>query len=268
MLKSFLLDLLRSRSLIFELAKRDYKQQSQGSYLGLVWNYLQPLLFIAVLYSVFTLGFRSGGGQAEAEDMPFSIYLISGMVCWTYFSANLSSITNVIRSYSFLVKKVDFRLSILPIVKILSSFLPHLFLLVVALGLAAYQGVLPGWHTLQFIYYFFCMVALLLGLGWLTASTSVFVKDVSNIVAVITQFGFWLTPIFWKIENMPESIQWLLKLNPVYYLVTGYRDAIAGTHYFWQRPQESLMFWSVTLLFLIIGAVTFKKLKPHFAEVI
>lgn len=264
MLKGFVLDLIKSRGLILELAKRDYKQQNQGSYLGMVWNYLQPLLFITVLYSVFTLGFRSG----EAEDMPFSIYLVSGMVCWLYFSANLSSIGSVIRSYSFLVKKVDFRLSVLPIVRLLSSFPSHFFLLLVALALAAYQGIFPGWHTLQFIYYFFCMVILLLGLGWFTASTSIFVKDVSNVVSVITQFGFWLTPIFWQIENMPDKIQWILKLNPAYYLVTGYRDAITGAHYFWQRPEESLLFWSVTLLFLVLGAAVFKKLKPHFAEVI
>lgn len=264
MVKGFISDLYKSRSLILELARRDYKQQNQGSYLGMVWNYLQPLLFIAVMYSVFTLGFRS----SKAEGMPFSTYLVSGMVCWLYFSSNLSSITGVIRSYSFLVKKVDFRLSILPIVKILGSILPHIFLAFVALSLATYQGFAPGWHTLQFVYYYFCMVALLLGLGWLTSSTSVFVKDVSNIIAIITQFGFWLTPIFWKIENMPERIQWVLKLNPAYYLVTGYRDAVTGASYFWQRPEETALFWLVTLTLLIFGITVFKKLKPHFAEVV
>jgi len=265
-LKTFILDLIKSRSLIMDLAKRDYKQQNQGSYLGMVWNYLQPLLFVAVLYSIFTLGFRS---SAEVGDMPFSVYLVSGMICWLYFTANLTSITGVIRSYSFLVKKVDFRLSVLPIVKLVSSFFPHLVLLLITIGLALYQGIAPGLHTLQFIYYFFCMVALLLGLGWLVSSTSIFVKDVSNVVAIITQFGFWLTPIFWRIESMPENIHWILKLNPVYYLVTGYRDAITGAEYFWQRPLlETVSFWLVTLVFLVLGALVFKRLKPHFAEVI
>jgi lipopolysaccharide transport system permease protein/teichoic acid transport system permease protein len=263
-LKYFVLDLIRSRGLILELVKRDYKQQNQGSYLGVVWNYLQPLLFIVVIYSVFTLGFRS----SVSKEMPFSIYLVSGMVCWSYFSVNLSTITGSIRSYGFLVKKVDFRLSVLPIVKLLSSFLPHIFLLLFAIALAAYQGISPGWHTLQLVYYLFCMTMLLLGIGWLTSSTSIFIKDVSNVVTVVTQFGFWLTPIFWQIESMPEKIQWILKLNPVYYLVTGYRDAITGAHYFWQRPQETLLFWSITLMFLLLGALVFKKLKPHFAEMI
>ncbi|MFQ3323671.1 MAG: ABC-type polysaccharide/polyol phosphate export permease [Pseudomonadales bacterium] len=265
MFKGFVVDLIKSRELILDLVKRDYKQQHQGSYLGLLWNYLQPILFIAVLYTVFTLGLRTG---REIDSMPFSLYLISGMVCWLYFTANLTAITSVIRNYRFLVKKVDFRLSILPIVKLLSSLLPHAVLLLITIAIAIYNGILPGWHSLQLLYYYCCMVALLLGLGWLTSSTSLFVKDVSNLVALITQFGFWLTPIFWHIDSMPEKLQWILKLNPAYYLVTGYRDAITGNAFFWQRPQETLVFWAITLLLLVSGAMIFKKLKPHFAEVI
>jgi ABC-type polysaccharide/polyol phosphate export permease len=249
-----------------DLAKRDYRQKNQGSYLGMVWNYLQPLLFVAIMYGVFTLGFRA---VAVDNEMPFSIYLISGMVCWLYFSENLTSITGVINEYQYLVKKVDFRLSIFPIVKIISSLLPHLFLLGLAVFLAYLQGINPGMHSLQFIYYYLCTIVLVIGLGWLTSSTSVFVKDVSNIVGVITQFGFWLTPVFWRINSMPESIHWLLKLNPAYYLVSGYRDAFTGAQYFWQREySETLTFWLISLICLILGALVFKRLKPHFAEVV
>ncbi|MEH6557740.1 MAG: ABC transporter permease [Oceanicoccus sp.] len=266
MLRSFFADLWSSRELIIDLAKRDYRQQHKGSYLGLVWNYLQPLMFIAVLYTVFTLGLRTG--KDDMAGMPFSLYLVSGMVCWLYFTANLTAITSVIKSYRFLVKKVDFRLSIMPIVKLLSSLLPHTVLVVIAIAIAAYNGIAPGWHNVQFIYYFLCMAVLLLGLGWLTSSTSLFANDVSNIVAITTQFGFWLTPIFWHIDSMPEKVQWILKLNPAYYLVTGYRDALTGQYAPWNKPQEALIFWATTLFFLIVGATIFKKLKPHFAEVI
>jgi lipopolysaccharide transport system permease protein/teichoic acid transport system permease protein len=201
--------------------------------------------------------------------VPFSIYLLSGMVSWLYFSANLTAITGVLGTYSFLIKKVDFRLSILPIVKIISSLFPHLVLVFLTLVLAFYQGITPGLHTFQLLYYYVCMVTLLLGLGWLAASTSIFVKDVTNVVTVVTQFGFWLTPIFWRIESMPEKIQWILKLNPAYYFVTGYRDAVVGDVFFWQRPlQETFTFWVVTLTILALGAIVFKRLKPHFAEVI
>jgi len=129
------------------------------------------------------------------------------------------------------------------------------------------MGFLPTLHILQLVYYFGCMLILLAGLGWLTSSTSIFVKDVGNIVGVLVQFGFWLTPIFWRIEMMPEKIQTLLKLNPAYYLVTGYRDAVFSQRWFWERPYETLLFWVTTSIVAVLGVVVFKRLKPHFAEV-
>jgi ABC-type polysaccharide/polyol phosphate export permease len=265
MLYGFLRDMVRLKSVIFELAKRDYQQINQGSYLGFVWNYLQPLMHIALLYGVFTIGFRQGAVQ---DDLPFSLYLLSGMICWLYFSGNVASITGVIRSYSFLVKKVDFRLSVLPFVKLLSSLLPHVLLLVLLLVASAHSGFPLGLHTLQLLYYFLCMAALLVGLGWITSSATLFIPDVRNAVDIITQFGMWLTPLFWNVNIIPERYRWLTELNPLCYLVTGYRESLTGTHYFWQHPRETLIFWGMTLLLLAIGTVVYRRLKPHFAEVI
>ena len=263
MLLDFIKSIYRQRRLIWALAKRDYRQQNQGSLLGVAWNYLQPILFVTVLYSVFTFGFRSG---VEME-VSFGLYLISGMVCWLYFADNLAASPNIVRAFEFLVKKVDFRLSILPFVKFSSSLLPHVILTMLVVLIAASLGHAPTLHLFQIIYYYFCMLCLLSGLSWLTSSTSIFVKDVANIVNVSVQFGFWLTPIIWKIESMPERLQFFLKLNPAYYLVTGYREAILSQGWFWNRPYETLMFWGTTVIIVISGVVVFRKLKPHFSEV-
>ncbi len=266
LVKSGVKDLIYSRELMCELIRRDQQQQNQGSYFGWLWNYLQPMLFVFVLFSVFTLGFKEG---SDSDGLPFSIYLVSGVIPWIYFSSNLTAITGVIKSYSFLVKKVDFRLSLLPVVKIVGSFFPHLVLIGCTLLLCGGQGVDISWSILQLPYYYMCMVLLLLGAGWLTSSTSIFIKDISNVVSVVTQFGFWLTPIFWDIENMPENIQWLLQLNPAYYVVSGYRQSISGEYYFWQRDVgETVAFWGVTLVLLVLGSLVYRRLKPHFAEVL
>ncbi|MNZ97014.1 Teichoic acid translocation permease protein TagG [compost metagenome] len=265
MLLGFLRDTVRLKGVILELAKRDYQQINQGSYLGFIWNYLQPLLYIGVLYAVFTLGFRQGATQ---DGLPFGLYLLSGMICWLYFAGNLSSITGVIRDYGFLVKKVDFRLSVLPFVKLLSSLLPHILLLALLLIAAELSGIRLGLHTLQLIYYFLCMASLLVGLGWISSSASLFIPDIRNLVSIITQFGLWVTPIFWSVYQVPQSYQWLTGLNPVSYLVTGYRDSLTGARYFWERPQESLLFWGITLILLAVGTLVYRRLKPHFAEVV
>lgn len=259
----FFYDIFEKRSIIYELVKRDLQQQYMGSYLGVVWLFLQPLLFISILYAVFTMGFKTG----ISEEMPFSLYLVTGMVAWIHFSTNFSANTDVIRSYSFLVKKVDFRLSILPIVRMLSSLVAHMFLLIVAICLAWYQGYPPTLYTLQVFYYLSAMTALLLGLGWMTSSTSLFVKDVTKIVAVFVQFGFWLTPIFWNISTIPEKYRWLIELNPMLYIITGYRDSIVGQVAIWERG-NFIYFWCFSLICLYLGISIYRRLRPHFAEVI
>ena len=247
-----------------ELVKRDIQQKYMGSYLGLVWIFLQPLIFISILYFVFTFGLR----VANEVGVPFSVYLVSGIVAWLYFAENFGSTTYAISEYAFLVKRVDFRLSILPVVKIISSLVPHFFLVMLALTVAAFEGFHPTLYTLQLLYYLFALSVLVLGLGWLTSSTSLFVKDVANVVNVLVQFGFWITPVFWNINIIPEKYRWVIKLNPIDYIVTGYRDSIVGGIPFWEHVSETIYFWTVTSLLLLTGAIIFKRLRPHFAEVI
>ncbi len=142
--------------------------------------------------------------------------------------------TNSILDYSYLVKKVVFKVSVIPIIKILSALFIHLFFIVfIFLAFLAY-GYKPRLCNLQIIYYLFAMIVLVVGLSWITSSLVIFVKDVGQVVAMILQFGFWLTPIFWNIKMVPEKYQTLMKLNPVYYITEGlsqqlhFRDLVLG----------------------------------------
>lgn len=261
---NFLRDIYNKRSILYELARRDFQKQYMGSYLGFVWVYLQPLLFITVLYAVFTFGFRTGH---SAEGVPFAVHLITGMIAWFYIAENLNAGVNVIKSHSFLLKKVDFRLSMLPIVKLMSSFVPHLFFIFIAILVAILNGVYPSFYLLQLVYYFVAMLSLLLGMAWLTSSSNLFVPDISKVIGVIVTFGFWLTPIFWDLSQIPEKYQWIVQLNPAVYIVEGYRDSIINHIAFWEKPYQTLYFWIFTVLTLSLGIKIFQKLRPHFAEV-
>ncbi len=261
----FILELYDKRRVIYTLARRDFQNSYMGSYLGFAWTFLQPLIFISVINIVFTLGLKEGHG---VDDIPFVVYLTVGMIAWLYFSENLSSGARSIKDYSFLIKKIDFRLGILPIIKLLSSAITHIVMISCAIIVAAIHGYMPSIYLLQLIYYMAAMIFLLLGISWLTSSTSIFVKDIANMVSVVVKFGFWLTPIFWNINRIPVEYQWIIKLNPVCYIVTGYRDSIVSHIPFWEHPLESLYFWLITLIFIISGVFVFSKLRPHFAEVI
>jgi ABC-type polysaccharide/polyol phosphate export permease len=252
------------RNIVSMLGKRDLETHYKGTLLGGVWIFIQPLLFVTVIYAVFTLGLRAGRGG----DMPFSLYLIAGVIGWQYFAGLLSSMTGVMQSYSFLIKKINFRLSVLPLVKVYSALVPHVFLIVVAVGLAWFQGYAPSLHTLQFFYYLTAMTILAIGIGWITSSTNLFVSDVSKLISVVVQFGFWLTPIFWNVSRVPEKYQWIIKLNPMVYIVEGYRDSLVSNQWFWEKPGQAIYFWGLTIFILFLGMTVYRKLRPYFAEVV
>lgn len=264
-LNSFIRNIYSLRAVIIELAKRDFKSQYASSLLGIVWVYLQPLLFIVVIYSVFSYGFRT---KPVTDDTPYSVWLISGMIAWLFFASNLSSCSNIINQYSFLVKKVNFSLSVLPLVKLLSTYIPHISFIFITILIAIYNEVYPSLYALQIFYYLFAMSTLLIGINWLTSSTNVFIPDVSKLVTLIVQFGFWLTPIFWNKDQIPVDYHWVINLNPMAYIVNGYRDSLINNIGFWDRPTETAYFWITCLTLCVLGATVFKHLKPHFAEVI
>ncbi|NIM10845.1 MAG: ABC transporter permease [Candidatus Aminicenantes bacterium] len=263
-IKKFVGNIFQKKSAIYELAKREFQAQNRNTYLGIIWGYIQPLTYIVLLALVFTIGLRTNPGG----KVPFVVYLISGIIAWQFFSGTFSSLTGVVKSHSFLVRKGDFSLGILHIAKILSALIPHLALLTVTIIVCWFHGFLPGVYTLQLIYYLAAMSFLLLGLGWITSSTSIFVQDVSNVVTILTQFGFWFTPIIWNITRIPGKYQWIVKLNPMCYIVNGYRDSLIYKVPFWSKPYETLYFWIFTASVLLVGVVVFRKLKPHFGEVI
>jgi ABC-type polysaccharide/polyol phosphate export permease len=252
------------RYLLYQLTKRDFVQKYVESYLGLTWAIFEPLATTVILSIIFTFGFKSG----PVQDIPFFLYMFSGMVAFNYFSMATSEGTNVIRSYSFLVKKINFRLSILPIVKALSCTIFHVIMLGLLLITLLAYGYYPSIYWLQFIYYFFAMNVLVLGVSWLTSSISVFVPDVRHIVSICLQFLFYLSPIFWSIDNIPDEWAFLPKLNPMYYIINGYRDTFIYHKPFWIHLNETIYYWLVSLAFLFLGTFTFRRLRPHFADVV
>lgn len=263
-IKRFLHELYDNRSVILSLAKRNFHQKYFGSAFGFFWAFIEPLMFIGILYAVFTFGLR----VSLVSDTPFAVYLISGFVAWLYFANTLSTSSDTIAEYSYLVNNLGFRNSFLPIINIVGNLIPQMFLLVLAILVAWMHGFKPSFYTLQVLYYLFSMSVLLLGLSWLTSSTNLFVKDVAKLVGLIVQFGFWLTPVFWNASIVPERFQWLIKINPVFYIVRGYRESLIFEIPFWSHPADTLYFWIVTSLLLVAGISVYKKLEPHFGDVL
>ncbi|MCK5058013.1 MAG: ABC transporter permease [Candidatus Aminicenantes bacterium] len=260
----FLKGLYFNRKLILKMTKRDFRNKSLGSLLGILWSFIQPIIFILVIWCVFELGFKS----KPMGDFPFILWLASAMILWLFFADSFLSATNSVFEYSYLVKKVRFRVSMLPIVKILSALIVHLFFLVFLFLMFLIYGIIPGIYALQLIYYLFATIVLVLGLSWITSAINLFFRDISQIVQIILQIGFWFTPIFWSLVMIPEKYRFIFRLNPVYYLTMGYRDSMINKVWFWERPELTIYFWCFTLLVFAIGSIIFRRLRPHFADVL
>lgn len=263
-LAALILDIINNRKLLWQMTKRDFKQRYLGSYLGILWAFIQPTVTVLIFWFVFQVGFKS----QPVSNVPFILWLVCGMFPWFFISDGILSATNSVIESSFLVKKIVFRVEILPIVKIMSALVVHVFFVAVLFAMFAYYGYSVSIYNLQIIYYFFAMICLTLGISWLTSSLTVFLRDVGQFAAMILQFGFWFTPIFWSLKIIPEEYHFFLKLNPAYYLIEGYRQSFIYHEWFWQHVHQTAYFWSLTAIIAFIGAWCFKKLRPHFADVL
>jgi len=260
----FLKDIYKNRKLLLSLAKNEFKQRYLGNFLGIAWAFIQPTATILIFWFVFQVGFKS----QPVDNFPFILWLISGMIPWFFFSETLSLATNSVIANSFLVKKVVFRVSLLPIISILTTLVVHLFFIFFMFGMFIFYGYTPNIYWLQIFYYLFAMIILLLGLSWITSSVVVFFRDMGQIVAMVIQFGFWLTPIFWSIKTIPQKYHWIIELNPLVYIIDGYRNSLIYHKWFWQDMGMTTYYWTVTITIFILGSLTFKRLRPHFADVL
>lgn len=257
-------ELYQNRNLIINLSKNDFKTKYAGSYLGITWAFVQPVVTILVYWFVFQVGFRS----APMEDFPFVLWLIAGMIPWFFFNDAIINATNSLIEYSYLVKKVVFKVSVLPIVKIISAFYVHVFFIIIMNIIFWLYGYPPTLYSIQMLYYLLCTCCLVLGMTYATSAIVIFFKDLSQIINIFLQVGMWMTPILWQYDMVPAKYQWILKLNPMYYIVEGYRDTFINHVWFWERYNQTIYFWIVTTGVFLLGTIVFKRLKPHFADVL
>ena len=260
----FVREIFGKWSIIVQLVKNDLRNRFLATNLGILWAFLLPFFMIFVMRFVLQNGLKVG----NVGGYPFLAWLIPSQAVWTFFteSVSFSSITFI--EYSYLIKKVNFKISILPIVKILSTIFVHLLFLIVVIIVLIISKIQFSFYWFQFLYYLFSLFVLLLGLSWLLSSLTVFIRDITQLVQIVLSFGMWLTPIFWDINSMKGKFKYVLMANPMTYITEGYRKSFIYHTPFWDNPFWSLYFWGFTLIILLLGIFVFKKLKPHFADVL
>lgn len=262
--------LWKNRDLTRQFAVRYFLTRYRGTYLGVVWALIFPLLMLLVYTFVFTYVLSARSTVLEETRPQYAVWLFCGMAVFGLFSATVMRGCGLVLENPQFVTKVVFPLEILPVANLGASLIyTAIELTLVVLGVAVFY---KSFHATIFLLplALLPMMAISLGVSWFLASLTVFVRDVANIaVIVISQFLFFLTPIFWKkeklLETMPE-LEWMVNLNPLAGIVENARRcSLQGVSLDWTSWATSMVFGIVLMQ---LGYAWFMKSKRGFADVI
>ena len=257
-----------NRFLLGQLVRRNFEARFKGSYLGLVWSFVQPLMMLAVYTFVFTFVLKAKFG-VPIEDTrmgAFAIIMFCGMSVFNIFSDTVNSCATIINSNSNLVKKVVFPLELLPLSQAVVCFIFGLIWFFLLLF-----GVIFILHSLSLralllpvmlvpLFLFSC------GCGFIVSAFGVYIRDLPYMIGVILQILFFMTPIFYSVKSVPEKFQIFLYLNPLCEMVEQTRIV-----FLYGAPPNWLyvgILWAGSLLVLHFGFLLFRKLKKGFADVL
>jgi len=240
----------------------DFKRQYLGTALGGFWGVINPIVMTALYCLVFELGLK-----AKADSgVNFSYWLMAGIIPYFYFSEALGKGTSSFVEYGYLIKKMVFRFSFIPLFKIFSSFLIHLFFILLVLGLSLFFGQKFNISFFGLCYFSFCLIALVIPICYLTASIQVFLRDVAQIVGIILQLLFWGTPIFWSSNIIPEKYMFINHVNPLFYIVDGYRNSFIWGKQLSVDSVGTMVFWCEVVCLSFISLFFYRRLSRHFTD--
>ena len=265
-------ELWRSRELIGNLVRRDLKVRHRGTFLGMLWSLATPLLTVGLYYVVFKviLGAHPVADHArpDANDVPFAIYFFAGLTIWNFFGNSVGNAAGSVVGSGYLLNKVYFPRSILPLSIVLSSLVTFGFELAVLMVTVLLIVGLPSLQLLWIPLILAVAALLSYGLALLLSTLTVFLRDVAHFVGVFLQLWFWGTPIIYSLQFVAarEGLHRALELNPMTGVVVSFRNVVVLNH----PPSFGLLAYdaAVGLVLLGLGAYVFARSQRLFSEIV
>lgn len=245
------------RELLKTNIKKEIRGKYKGSWLGVLWTFLNPLLMLAVYAFVFPYILR-----VNVDN--YTIFMIVALIPWNFFTTAIQSGTGSVVANGNILKKVYFPREIIPISITTSQSVNFLITCIIMAVFIIFSGVGFSAHVLLFPLLVLIQYILILGLTFILSALTVFVRDIDHFVSVILMLGFYATPIVYQGEMLPKKFQIFLKLNPMAQLVEAYRSIL----YYHRMPDMTmLIIWGLgSVAILVIGYLIFKKLEKSFVE--
>lgn len=250
-------ELYQYRELLKTNVQKEIRGKYKGSFLGVLWSFLNPLLMVLVYALVFPYIMRTNVDN-------YLVYLITGVIPWNFFTTCITTGCNCVWINGGIIKKVYFPREILPISVVAAGLINFLISCIIILLFVLFGGIGFSIQLLWLPLIAIIQSALSLGLLFILSAINVYVRDIEYLVGFLLNLLFYATPILYTVDMFPESIRWVLYLNPMTTIIESYRNVF----YYQQSPAlTSLMIvFAVSFMILIIGYLIFKKLERGFAE--
>ncbi|MEC1750649.1 ABC transporter permease [Bacillus mojavensis] len=257
--------------LILRLAAYETKSKYQMNYLGVLWQFLNPLIQMLAYWFVFGIGIRKSSEMITGVgEVPFIIWMLAGLIPWFFISPTILDGSNSVYKRINMVAKMNFPISSLPSVAIAANLFSYFVMLAFYVIVLLAFGIYPNLQWLEYIYYLFCMIVFMFAFSLFNSTISVLIRDYQFLLQSVTRLLFFLLPIFWDISTQlgdkhPALLN-LIKLNPLFYIIDGFRNSFLGGSWFFEDAPYMLYFWAFTLLLLTVGSVLHMKFRDRFVD--
>ena len=246
------------RDMIYSLVRRELRGRYKGSVLGFLWTYINPLCQVIVYSAVFSIIFK-------VNIEKFYLYLIIGMMPWTFFNSSVQGGATSIRAQSDMIKKIYFPREVIPISYVTSTFVNMLLSFIIVF--LAVLTAMWGFNPIALLYLPLIMVIeylLALGIAFIVSAVTVYFRDLEQIIGVLMMAWIYLTPIMYDVDYIPEQLRTIFFMNPMTPIICVYHEIL----YSKQIPTTEYLAQSglVAVAVFVIGFIVFGKLDRNFAE--
>lgn len=262
--RNFLHKVYLQHDLIRNFVVRDLRARYIGSFMGFFWSVIHPIVLLASYTFVFMVIFGVNA-PSDSGTSYFPLFLFCSILPWLFFQDTLQRSSTVIIDNANLVTKTLFPTEILPLTVLLAGLVNHLIGFAILLGIISVWGKLSAFILFVPVYLGILML-FTLGLAWFIASLNVFVRDISQVLTVILTFWFWFTPIFYTGNRIPAKYSFVVRWNPLAYIVTGYRDSLLRMKMPDLRALALLALASLAVF--VAGGLFFRYIKREFVDVL
>ncbi|MCL6601796.1 MAG: ABC transporter permease [Paenibacillus sp.] len=265
MFRNLINSLRENKYLIKNMIIRDIKQRYTGSALGIIWFFLQPLATILIYTFVFSFVLKSKLGP-EYGGLSFSIWLICGLVPWMYFNEVIVRGTNALIDNASLIKKTIFNTKWTVFSYLLSGMFSFFVFILIVFILFIFFQVPLSWNLVFLPLYIIVLSMFMFGISLLLSSLNVYLRDINQFLSVFLNVWFYLTPIVYPINIIPEKFRFYLEINPLYHFIQNFRNIMLSTGDF--NISSFLYMLTFSIISLVMGLKVFNKLKDGFADVL